>query len=292
MDDITTLPDELLLQIFSKLGFNGILACFTVCKDWHIIISDLKIWENALINDGLIRKEFCLSKLYPEISDWIQLGRVMNDNLLTNVNFEHETDGWEVAGKWKRELLSGIRYKEGVDPEGEEPSPCDHAYYLDTMEESQVKKETWLGAAINRVWSKPTIEGGDNPGMIKRSQKVNLSRVPKLQELFGIFADISMIWSVWVWPYNGRYQSILVAMSGGGHWSTTTYLGACAKPDHMWSYEANDNVGSENKIRSFLKYDKLELDYVYHEFVRKNVRICNPVLQLRFGDILLDHGDS
>jgi len=289
MDYISILPDEITLQIFSKLNFQSILACFTVCKDWNNILSDALIWEGSLINDGLIRKEYDLCDLYHDVHEWMQLGKVMTDNILTNVTFEHGTKGWEVAGDWRRKLMSEIEPEEDVETIGEPGSGFDeesyqkYEYYLDTSEKSKVKikKDTGLGTKV-RIFFEPSgsaIEEETNDSMIKRSQKLDFSRIPKLQELMERELIVYFKWSAWVWPYNGRYQSTLVLMSDSTKWGNTAHLAACAKPDYMWSYEYNDD---EKNLR-FMP-GEIERDYVYHELVRKNVRVCSPALQLRFSE--------
>jgi len=282
MDYISILPDEITLQIFSKLGFQSILACFTVCKDWNNILSDALIWEGSLINDGLIRKAHDLSDLYHDVHEWMQLGKVMTDNILTNVNFEHGTKGWEVAGDWRRKLMSEIEPEEGV-VECEVPG-SEHEYYLGTSEKSRVKikKDTGLGKKVRNLFVEPSgsaVEEETNDSMIKRSQKLDFSRIPKLKELMEKELIVYFKWSAWVWPYNGRFQSTLVLMSDSDRWGNTAHLAACAKPDYMWSYEYND----DKKNLRFMP-GEIERDYVYHELVRKNVRVCSPALQLRFSE--------
>lgn len=42
---IETLPDKVLLQIFSYLSHKEILKCAQICKKWRMIAYDSRLWQ-------------------------------------------------------------------------------------------------------------------------------------------------------------------------------------------------------------------------------------------------------
>ena len=237
MSYFRALPDELKVVILTQVSLKDLVDhCCLVCKDWFRLINDPMIWEERLVREGIIKKEWGLSKVYLTGLEWLQLGVVspFTGNLLRNPNMDNGcTKYWTVEGSYnnggagpRQTVAWGFKNKKGVD--------------------------------------------------FERSQKLQLSRIPKIMALLERF-DVYLKSTVFITLSAGSFQSCIASDDSIIIWNNHKHMLCKISTVHCEPF-APVAIYEEKVTSSFLP--KIECSsigyYSYNEFARPRIEMRNP----------------